>query len=222
MIKVGTRVRRKNPFFGKTSDIGEIFEVVYVSDKRIEAAKKTKDRSSVYSFSPDEFSEYFEIIGMEQSKKKVDDKAIFGSLTEGELDYLWYESDSYETFKEMLKLAAKEKANPPKKQCRTWTAWKRWGDDEWYEYSVSRPAGQSAKVKVRTPDGFIGTASCSPDDDFNLAYGVELASVRAEIKNSKDDAARAFDEYLFEKRIVEELKKRLEKVLSRAYGKVEK
>ena len=75
---------------------------------------------------------------------------------------------------------------------------------------------------MRTPDGFIGTASCSPDDNFDLAYGVELASIRAEIKNTEDDVARAFTDYLVEKRNVEDLKERLEKVLSRAYGKAEK
>ena len=123
--------------------------------------------------------------------------------------------------KRRLKLVSKDKNKVSKKQ-REWTDWKRWGEDQWYEYSVSRPDGQSAKVKVRTPDGFIGTASCNPGDDFDLAYGVELASIRAEIKNTKNDAEIAFRDYLIEKRCVEDLKKRLEKVLGRAYGKAAK
>ena len=215
MIKIGTRVRRKNPFFGKTSDIGEIFEVVYVSDERIEAAKKTEDRSSVYSFSPDDFSKYFEI---------ADDRIIVGDYTESELDDLWRVAGSYEDLKTLLKLGTKwheEKTEKQSQQRRTWTDWKRWGDG-FYDYSVSRSAGQSAKVKVRTPEGFIGIASCSPGDDFDLAYGVELASIRAEIKGSKADIDQALKDYLFEHKILGDLKNRLAAVLNRAYGKAEK
>lgn len=48
-------------------------------------------------------------------------------------------------------------------------------------YQVSRPVGQSAKVRVRV-GGFVGVASCNPGDKFNLRTGIELACARAKFK----------------------------------------
>ena len=224
MIKVGTRVCMKRCLSPEMAS-GRIFTVTASDDVGIVVKSCDHGRESVYKMSASAFPDYFEVIGMEEpkkDKKNAKSEALIGDYTETELDDLWCLAGSYEDFKAMLKLGTKwHPSKQPKKQ-REWTDWKRWGDDQWYEYSVSRPVGQSAKVKVRTPDGFIGTASCNPGDDFDLTYGVELASIRAEIKNTKNDAEIAFRDYLIEKRCVEDLKKRLEKVLSRAYGRAAK
>ena len=228
----GTRVRMTKPL-QEGDKVGEIYTVersnesvvVLTRSREYEVDDFMGSGFGVgicgYGVTPQEFSEHFVVIGMEEPKKKSDDRVITLSLTEDELAALWSKSVSFDHFKRSLKRVSKDKDGVPKKQ-REWTDWKRWGEDQWYEYSISRPDGQSAKVKVRTPDGFIGTASCSPDDNFDLAYGVELASIRAEIKNTKNDAEIAFRDYLIEKRCVEDLKKRLEKVLGRAYGKAAK
>lgn len=224
----GTRAKIIHPFFNHDR-IGDVFEVAECNSESITLNRCYSDSKSYlqasYTLPTEEFGNFFEVIGMEEpkkDKKNAKNKALIGDYTETELDDLWCLAGSYEDFKAMLKLGTKwHPSKQPKKQ-REWTDWKRWGEDQWYEYSVSRPDGQSAKVKVRTPDGFIGTASCNPGDDFDLAYGVELASIRAEIKNTKNDAEIAFRDYLIEKRCVEDLKKRLEKVLSRAYGKAAK
>lgn len=232
----GTRVRMTKPL-QEGDKVGEIYTVersnesvvVLTRSREYEVDDFMGSGFGVgicgYGVTSQEFSEHFEVIGMEEpkkNKKNAKSEALIGDYTETELDDLWCLAGSYEDFKAMLKLGTKwHPSKQPKKQ-REWTDWKRWGEDQWYEYSVSRPDGQSAKVKVRTPDGFIGTASCNPSDDFDLAYGVELASIRAEIKNTKNDAEIAFRDYLIEKRCVEDLKKRLEKVLSRAYGKAAK
>lgn len=225
----GTRAKIVRQFTSQDR-LGDVFEVAECDSESITLSRCYSDSNSylheyTYTMPTDEFGVFFEIIGMEEpkkDKKNAKSEALIGDYTETELDDLWCLAGSYEDFKAMLKLGTKwHPSKQPKKQ-REWTDWKRWGDEQWYEYSVSRPVGQSAKVKVRTPDGFIGTASCSPDDNFDLAYGVELASIRAEIKNTKNDAEIAFRDYLIEKRCVEDLKKRLEKVLSRAYGKAAK
>ena len=228
----GTRVRMTKPL-QEGDKVGEIYTVersnesvvVLTRSREYEVDDFMGSGFGVgicgYGVTPQEFSEHFEVIGMEEPKKTSDDGVITLSLSEDELDALWAKSASFVDLKRRLKLVSKDKNKVSKKQ-REWTDWKRWGEDQWYEYSVSRPDGQSAKVKVRTPDGFIGTASCNPGDDFDLAYGVELASIRAEIKNTKNDAEIAFRDYLIEKRCVEDLKKRLEKVLGRAYGKAAK
>lgn len=225
----GTRAKVVRQFTSQDR-LGDVFEVAECDSESITLSRCYSDSNSylhkyTYTMPTDEFGVFFEIIGMEEpkkDKKNAKNEALIGDYTETELDDIWCLAGSYEDLKALLKLGIKwHPSKQPKKQ-RKWTDWKRWGEDQWYEYSVSRPDGQSAKVKVRTPDGFIGTASCSPDDDFDLAYGVELASIRAEIKNTEDDVARAFTDYLVEKRNVEDLKERLEKVLSRAYGKAEK
>lgn len=225
----GTRAKIVRQFASQDR-LGDVFEVAECDSESITLSRCYSDSNSylhehTYTMPIDEFGVFFEIIGMEEpkkDKKNAKSEALIGDYTETELDDLWCLAGSYEDFKAMLKLGTKwHPSKQPKKQ-REWTDWKRWGEDQWYEYSVSRPDGQSAKVKVRTPDGFIGTASCNPGDDFDLAYGVELASIRAEIKNTKNDAEIAFRDYLIEKRCVEDLKKRLEKVLSRAYGKAAK
>lgn len=225
----GTRAKVVRQFTSQDR-LGDVFEVAECDSESITLSRCYSDSNSylhkyTYTMPTDEFGVFFEIIGMEEpkkDKKNAKNEALIGDYTETELDDIWCLAGSYEDFKALLKLGTKwHPSKQPKKQ-REWTDWKRWGDDQWYEYSVSRPDSQSAKVKVRTPDGFIGTASCNPGDDFDLAYGVELASIRAEIKNTKNDAEIAFRDYLIEKRCVEDLKKRLEKVLSRAYGKAAK
>lgn len=224
----GTRAKIIHPFFNYDR-IGDVFEVAECDSESITLNRCYSDSRSYlqasYTLPTEEFGDFFEIIGMEKPKKfekNAENEALVGDYTETELDYLWELAGSYEDLKALLKLGIKWHPSKQPKKHREWTDWKRWGDNQRYEYSVSRPDGQSAKVKVRTPDGFIGTASCSPDDNFDLAYGVELASIRAEIKNTEDDVARAFTDYLVEKRNVEDLKERLEKVLSRAYGKAAK
>ena len=218
-LSKGTRAKIIHPFFNYDR-IGDVFEVAECDSESI-----TLNRCYSDSLPTEEFGNFFEVIGMEEpkkDKKNAKSEALVGDYTETELDYLWELAGSYEDLKALLKLGIKwHPSKQPKKQ-REWTDWKRWGNEQRYEYSVSRPVGQSAKVKVRTPDGFIGTASCSPDDNFDLAYGVEVASIRAEIKNTKTDAEIAVRDYLIEKRCVEDLKKRLEKVLGRAYGKAAK
>lgn len=213
-LSKGTRAKIIHPFFNYDR-IGDVFEVAECDSESITLNRCYSDSRSYlqasYTLPTEKFGNFFEVIGMEEpkkDKKNAKSEALIGDYTETELDDIWCLAGSYEDFKAMLKLGTKW--NPSKQ--REWTDWKRWGDEQWYEYSVSRPVGQSAKVKVRTPDGFIGTASCSPDDNFDLAYGVELASIRAEIKNTKNDAEIAF----------RDLKKRLEKVLGRAYGKAAK
>lgn len=223
-LSKGTRAKIIHPFFNYDR-IGDVFEVAECDSESITLNRCYSDSKSYlqasYTLTTEEFGNFFEVIGMEEPKKTSDDRVITFSLSEDELAALWAKSVSFDHFKRSLKRVSKDKDGVSKKQ-REWTDWKRWGNEQRYEYSVSRPIGQSAKVKVRTPDGFIGTASCSPGDDFDLDYGVELASIRAEIKNTEDDAARAFTDYLVEKRNVEDLKERLEKVLSRAYGKAAK
>ena len=227
-LSKGTRTKIIHPFFNYDRT-GDVFEVAECDSESITLNRCYSDSKSYpqasYTLPTEEFGNFFEVIGMEEpkkDKKNAKSEALVGDYTETELDYLWELAGSYEDLKALLKLGIKwHPSKQPNKQ-REWTDWKRWGNEQRYEYSVSRPVGQSAKVKVRPPDGFIGTASCSPDDNFDLAYGVELASIRAEIKNTKNDAEIAVIDYLIEKRCVEDLKKRLEKVLGRAYGKAAK
>ena len=52
------------------------------------------------------------------------------------------------------------------------------------EYYISKPKNKSWKIKVCN-DGYVGIASCRPDDHFVISTGVELAAARARRKKAK-------------------------------------
>lgn len=130
---------------------------------------------------------------MEEPKQQSDGKVINLGFTEEELDALWAKSASFEHFKKKLKSAAKEKDKPTKGK-RQWTPWAT-HPLTGFAYSVSHPAGKSAKVKVKSC-GFVGIASCNPEDVWDLDLGIELAAARAEEKRTRFLATKAADDYL--------------------------
>lgn len=150
-----------------------------------------------YGVTSQEFSEHFEIIGMEKPKKfeKSDEnEALVGDYTENELDYLWELAGSYEDLKALLKLGIKWHGNKQKKRelpQREWTLWKT-HPITGLPYSVSRPEGKSAKVKVKC-GAFVGIASCNPEDVWDIDLGIKLAAARAEVKRTKALANEKMD-----------------------------
>lgn len=183
MIKVGTRVRMKNRCLFPERVSGRIFTVTASDDIGIAIKSCDHGPESVYRLTKGAFSDYFEVIGMEEPKKQSDDEAIIGDYTETELDVLWNAANySYEDFKKMLKLSVKWCDKDQKKQ-------REWAGPchevmSGVEYYISKPKNKSWKIKVCN-DGYVGIASCRPDDHFVISTGVELAAARARRKKAK-------------------------------------
>ena len=200
----GTRVRMTKPL-QEGDKVGEIYTVersnesvvVLTRSREYEVDDFMGSGFGVgicgYGVTPQEFSEHFEVIGMEEPKQQSDGKVINLGFTEEELDALWAKSASFEHFKKKLKSAAKEKDKPTKGK-RQWTPWAT-HPLTGFVYSVSHPAGKSAKVKVKSC-GFVGIASCNPEDVWDLDLGIELAAARAEEKRTRFLATKAADDYL--------------------------
>lgn len=200
----GTRVRMTKPL-QEGDKVGEIYTVersnesvvVLTRSREYEVDDFMGSGFGVgicgYGVTPQEFSEHFEVIGMEEPKQQSDGKVINLGFTEEELDALWAKSASFEHFKKKLKSAAKEKDKPTKGK-RQWTPWAT-HPLTGFAYSVSHPAGKSAKVKVKSC-GFVGIASCNPEDVWDLDLGIELAAARAEEKRTRFLATKATDDYL--------------------------
>lgn len=217
----GTRVRMTKPL-QEGDKVGEIYTVERSNESVIVLTRSREYEVDDfmgsgfgvgicgYGVTSQEFSEHFEIIGMEEFKKKAEDKVIIGAFTEEQLDNLWNEADSYEHFKKKLKLAAKKKDKPPKGK-RQWTPWTT-HPLTGFTYSVSHPTGKSAKVKVESC-GFVGIASCNPEDVWDLDLGIELAAARAEEKRARFLATKAADNYL-------EKMDDLHFIMNRIYGRV--
>lgn len=190
MIKVGTRVRMKNRCLFPERVSGRIFTVTASDDIGIAIKSCDHGPESVYRLTEGAFSDYFEVIGMEEPEKKSDDEVINLSITEAELDVLWAKSASFEYFKTKLKRIAEGKDKMPKGK-REWTSW-NFHPVTGRPFSVSHPVGKSAKVKVKCGD-FVGIASCNPEDIWDLDLGVELAAARAEVKRTKALANEKMD-----------------------------
>lgn len=212
MIKVGTRVRMKDRCLFPERISGRIFTVTASDDIGIAVKSCDHGPESVYRLTEDAFSDYFEVIGMEESKKQSDDEVINLSITEAELDALWAKSASFEYFKTKLKRIAEGKDKMPKGE-RKWTPWTL-HPLTGFVYSVSHPAGKSAKVKVNSC-GFVGIASCNPEDVWDLDVGIELAAARAEVKRTNALAVKAIDEHT-------EKRDNLRFIMNRIYRRVGK
>lgn len=226
----GTRVRMTKPL-QEGDKVGEIYTVersnesvvVLTRSREYEVDDFMGSGFGVgicgYGVTQQEFTDHFEVIGMEEPKKTSDDKVINLSITEAELDALWAKSASFEHFKADLKRVADGKDKQPKKQ-REWTPWTE-DPETGYLYSVSHPVGQSAKLKVNV-DGYIGTASCSPNDMWDRILGIELAAARAEVKKAKAEVLKEKD--LFNKvlKTREEAVNRLDAIMGYAYRRVAK
>ena len=183
MIKVGTRVRMKNRCLFPERVSGRIFTVTASDDIGIAVKSCDHGPESVYRLTEGAFSDYFEVIGMEKTEKKSDDEAIIGDYTETELDELWNAANySYDDFKKMLKRSVKWCDKDQKKQ-REW-AGPHHEVMSGVEYYISKPKNKSWKIKVCN-DGYVGIASCHPDDNFVISTGVELAAARARRKKAK-------------------------------------
>lgn len=190
----GTRVRMTKPL-QEGDKVGEIYTVersnesvvVLTRSREYEVDDFMGSGFGVgicgYGVTPQEFSEHFEVIGMEEPKKQSDDEAIIGDYTETELDELWNAANySYEDFKKMLKRSVKWCDKDQKKQ-REW-AGPYHEVMSGVEYYISKPKNKSWKIKVCN-DGYVGIASCRPDDHFVISTGVELAAARARRKKAK-------------------------------------
>lgn len=190
----GTRVRLIKPL-RKSDEIGDIYTVKNADDTSITVIRSREyDIENFlnvtfgigvtgYCVSQQEFAEHFEVIGMEKTEKKSDDEAIIGDYTETELDVLWNAANySYEDFKKMLKCSVKWCDKDQKKQ-REW-AGPYHEVMSGVEYYISKPKNKSWKIKVCN-DGYVGIASCRPDDHFVISTGVELAAARARRKKAK-------------------------------------
>lgn len=190
----GTRVRLIKPL-RKSDEIGDIYTVKNADDTSITVIRSREyDIENFlnvtfgigvtgYCVSQQEFAEHFEVIGMEKTEKKSDDEAIIGDYTETELDELWNAANySYEDFKKMLKRSVKWCDKDQKKQ-REW-AGPYHEVMSGVEYYISKPKNKSWKIKVCN-DGYVGIASCRPDDHFVISTGVELAAARARRKKAK-------------------------------------
>lgn len=186
MIKVGTRVRMKNRCLFPERVSGRIFTVTASDDIGVAIKSCDHGPESVYRLTEGAFSDYFEVIGMEEPKKfakQAEDEALVGDYTETELDELWKLAGSYEALKALLKLGVKwHPSKQPKKQ-RQWTPWKI-HPITGLPFSVSHQDGKSSKVKVKC-GAFVGIASCNPEDDWDIDLGIKLAAARAEVKRTK-------------------------------------
>lgn len=190
----GTRVRLVKPL-QKSDEIGDIYTVKNADDTSITVIRSREyDIENFlnvtfgigvtgYCVSQQEFAEHFEIIGMEKTEKKSDDEAIIGDYTETELDVLWNAANySYEDFKKLLKHSVERHSDEQKKP-RVWAGPFR-EVQSGTEYYLSKPRDKSWKIKVCN-DGYVGIASCRPDDCFVISTGVELAAARARRKKAK-------------------------------------
>lgn len=211
----GTRAKIIQPFLNHDR-IGDVFEVAECDSESITLNRCFPDSRSYlhesYTLPTEEFGDFFEVIGMKEPKKTSDDRVITLSLSEDELDALWAKSASFEHFKKKLKLAAKKKDKPPKGK-RQWTPWTT-HPLTGFAYSVSHPTGKSAKVKVKSC-GFVGIASCNPEDVWDLDLGIELAAARAEEKRARFLATKAANDY-------SEKMDDLHFIMNRIYGRVGK
>lgn len=208
----GTRVRMTKPL-QEGDMVGEIYTVersnesviVLTRSREYEVDNFMSSGFGVgicgYGVTSQEFSEHFEIIGMEKPKKfekNAENEALVGDYTETELDYLWELAGSYEDLKALLKLGVKWHGNKQKKRelpQREWTLWKI-HPITGLPYSVSRPEGKSAKVKVKC-GAFVGIASCNPEDVWDIDLGIKLAAARAEVKRTKALANEKMDNLRF-------------------------
>lgn len=196
----GTRAKIIHPFFNHDR-IGDVFEVAECNSESITLNRCYSDSRSYlqasYTLPTEEFGDFFEIIGMEKPKKfekNAENEALVGDYTETELDYLWELAGSYEDLKALLKLGVKWHGNKQKKReppQREWTLWKI-HPITGLPYSVSRPEGKSAKVKVKC-GAFVGIASCNPEDVWDIDLGIKLAAARAEVKRTKALANEKMD-----------------------------
>lgn len=196
----GTRAKIIHPFFNHDR-IGDVFEVAECNSESITLNRCYSDSRSYmqasYTLPTEEFGNFFEIIGMEKPKKfekNAENEALVGDYTETELDYLWELAGSYEDLKALLKLGVKWHGNKQKKRelpQREWTLWKI-HPITGLPYSVSRPEGKSAKVKVKC-GAFVGIASCNPEDVWDIDLGIKLAAARAEVKRTKALANEKMD-----------------------------
>lgn len=196
----GTRAKIIHPFFNHDR-IGDVFEVAEYNSESITLNRCYSDSRSYmqasYTLPTEEFGNFFEIIGMEKPKKfekNAENEALVGDYTETELDYLWELAGSYEDLKALLKLGVKWHGNKQKKRelpQREWTLWKI-HPITGLPYSVSRPEGKSAKVKVKC-GAFVGIASCNPEDVWDIDLGIKLAAARAEVKRTKALANEKMD-----------------------------
>ena len=196
----GTRANIIHPFFNHDR-IGDVFEVAECNSESITLNRCYSDSRSYmqasYTLPTEEFGNFFEIIGMEKPKKfekNAENEALVGDYTETELDYLWELAGSYEDLKALLKLGVKWHGNKQKKRelpQREWTLWKI-HPITGLPYSVSRPEGKSAKVKVKC-GAFVGIASCNPEDVWDIDLGIKLAAARAEVKRTKALANEKMD-----------------------------
>lgn len=204
----GTRVRMTKPL-QEGDKVGEIYTVersnesvvVLTRSREYEVDDFMGSGFGVgicgYGVTSQEFSEHFEVIGMEEPKKfekNAENEALVGDYTETELDYLWELAGSYEDLKALLKLGVKWHGNKQKKRelpQREWTLWKT-HPITGLLYSVSHPEGKSAKVKVKC-GAFVGIASCNPEDVWDIDLGIKLAAARAEVKRTKALANEKMD-----------------------------
>lgn len=195
----GTRAKIIHPFFNHDR-IGDVFEVAECNSESITLNRCYSDSKSYlqasYTLPTEEFGVFFEIIGMEKPKKfeKSDEnEALVGDYTENELDYLWELAGSYDGLKALLKLGIKWHGHDKKRERaqREWTQWEI-HPITGLPYSVSRPEGKSAKVKVKC-GAFVGIASCNPEDVWDIDLGIKLAAARAEVKRTKALANEKMD-----------------------------
>lgn len=205
MVKIGTRVRMKNRCLFPERVPGRIFTVTASNDVGIAVKSCDHGPESVYRMSEGAFSDYFEVIGMEEPKKQSDNEVINLSITEAELDALWAKSASFEYFKTKLKRIAEGKDKMPKEK-REWTPWER-HPITGLPFSVSHQEGKSSKVKVKC-GAFVGIASCNPEDDWDIDLGIKLAAARAEVKRTKA--------------LANEKMENLRSIMQQIYGKVAK
>lgn len=208
----GTRAKIIHPFLNHDR-IGDVFEVAECDSESITLNRCFPDSRSYlhesYTLLTEDFGDFFEVIGMKEPKEKFDDKAIVGDYTETELDYLWELAGSYEDLKALLKLGIKWHGHEKKKRERAQREWTPWEIHPiaGLPFSVSRPEGKSAKVKVKCGD-FVGIASCNPEDIWDIGLGIKLAAARAEVKRAKALANEKMDD--------------LRTLMRRIYGKAAK
>lgn len=230
----GTRVRMTKPL-QEGDKVGEIYTVersnesvvVLTRSREYEVDDFMGSGFGVgicgYGVTSQEFSEHFEVIGMEEpkkDKKNVKSEALIGDYTETELDVLWNAANySYEDFKKMLKLSVKWCDKDQKKQ-REW-AGPYHEVMSGVEYYISKPKNKSWKIKVCN-DGYVGIASCRPDDHFVISTGVELAAARAEVKKAKAEVLKEKDLFNQALKTREEAVNRLDAIMGYAYRRVAK
>ena len=198
-LSKGTRAKIIHPF-SNYDRIGDVFEVAECDSESITLNRCYSDSRSYlqasYTLPTEEFGDFFEIIGMEKPKKfekNAENEALVGDYTETELDYLWELAGSYEDLKVLLKLGIKWHGHEKKKE-RAQREWAQWEIHPitGLPYSVSRPEGKSAKVKVKC-GAFVGIASCNPKDVWDIDLGIKLAAARAEVKRTKALANEKMD-----------------------------